>query len=193
MEEITSRRQRILEAAAELFRDRGYAGTSMRDLAQAVDLQASSLYNHIKSKQDLLREICFNNAHRYLDGIRFVEANYEAPTERVEALIRLHIEIAMQDYTSITAFNDEWRHLDEPDLSGFRALRREYEQRFRQIIQQGMDTGVFKAHDPTVVLYTILSSVRWIHDWYRPGKVVDLATLEKSLCGIILNGLRTES
>ncbi len=186
----TSRKQHILVAAAKLFRDRGYAGTSMRDLAEAVDLQASSLYNHITSKQDILREICFNNAYRYLDGIGQVEERFSSATERVNALISLHIEVATQDFTSITAFNDEWRHLKEPYLSHFRDLRRAYENRFRDIIRQGTESGEFVSVDANAALYTILSAVRWVYDWYRPERQGEVESIRRTISRIILDGLR---
>ena len=190
MDHSSPRKQHILEAAARLFRDRGYAGTSMRDLAEAVNLQASSLYNHITSKQDILREICFNNAYRYLDGISQVEEKFASATEKVQALIGLHIEVATQDFTSITAFNDEWRHLKEPYLSHFRELRRAYESRFRDIIQQGIDSGEFTALDANAALYTILSAVRWVYDWYRPERRGEVEAIRRTISRIILDGLR---
>lgn len=187
--QVSSRKQHILEAAARLFRDRGYVGTSMRDLAQAVDLQASSLYNHIESKQHILREICFANADRYAKGMDRIESTCERATDRVEALIRLHLDIATQDFTSITAFNDEWRHLDEPYLAAFKERRRNYETRFRAVIQQGIESGEFKPIDTTAALYTILSAMRWVYDWYHPGRESEVANIERTICRLVLNGL----
>ena len=72
--DVKNKKTQILEAAAILFRDKGYSATSMRDLASVVDLKASSLYNHIKSKQEILREICFDNANRFIQEMNKVEA-----------------------------------------------------------------------------------------------------------------------
>lgn len=188
--QTSSRKQHILEAAAILFRDRGYAGTSMRDLAQAVDLQASSLYNHIESKQHILREICFANADRYAAGMDQVEREYHRATDRVRALIKLHLEIATQDFTSITAFNDEWRHLDEPFLSSFKEKRRNYETRFRKILQQGIDNDEFKGMNTTATLFTVLSALRWVYDWYHPGRKEEVGQVEQTICKLVLEGLR---
>lgn len=185
-----SKKQAILEAAALLFRDKGYTATSMRDLAQAVQLQASSLYNHILSKQDLLREICFGNAQRFLDGIQDIELKPISASEKIEALIDLHIAIATQDITSITAFNDEWRHLDEPQLSKFKTLRREYENRFKAIIVAGIEQGEFRKLDPQYSLYTFLSALRWVHDWRQPGRRQSIEQLRATLVSLLLHGLR---
>lgn len=185
-----TKKQMILEAAARLFRDKGYSATSMRDLARAVDLKASSLYNHIDSKEDLLRDICFHNARQFHQRLQEIESMPEGEEAQLRALIHLHIQTATEDLTSITAFNDEWRHLTEPHLSEFIGMRKDYERRFRAIIEKGIAGGVFKPIDSTIALYTILSAVRWVYDWYKPGRSVNLQQLEKEIAGILLDGLK---
>jgi len=184
------KKQVIMEAAARLFRDRGYSATSMRDLAKAVHLQASSLYNHINSKQELLREICFQNANHFLAGIENIEKEYATPAEQLEQLIQHHLIVATSDATSITSFNDEWRHLEEPYLTEFVQLRKRYENRFRAIIQAGIDQGIFRDADPTIAMYTVLSSLRWIYDWYRPNRSKSVAIIGQEVSKLLLSGLK---
>jgi AcrR family transcriptional regulator len=185
-----TKKQFVIESAARLFRDKGYSATSMRDLANAVDLKASSLYNYIQSKSEILREICFINAHRFLDGMTHVEQLSATAQEKVEALLRLHIQVATQDVTSVMAFNDEWRHLEEPFLSQFIALRHDYENRFRAIIQEGVDKGEFRALDSTILLFTLFSAVRWIHDWYKTGRSISATTVEDEVIRLLMEGLK---
>lgn len=182
------KKTRILEAAARLFRDKGYSATSMRDLAKAVDLKASSLYNHIESKEEILQEICLTNARRFQQGMQEVLKMDVSVQRKVEALIRLHIRIATRDVTSVTSFNDEWRHLSEPYLSEFLAMRREYEGAFRQLIKQGQEAGVFKPVDTNVLLYTIFSSVRWLYDWYQEDKRLSAKDLEDQIIPLLMEG-----
>lgn len=184
------RKQVIHEAAVRLFRDKGYSATSMRDLADAVNLKASSLYNHISSKEEILKDICFANARRFLEGMEKVEALPGSAAEKVEALLRLHIRTATGDAASVMAFNDEWRHLSEPLLGEFRALRRNYESRFRAILEAGMRAGQFRAIEPTVALYTIFSSVRWLYDWFQPGKKLTAAEVEEDIIRMLMQGLQ---
>lgn len=188
-EDKKSKRQFIQETAALLFREKGFAATSMRDLAKAVDLQASSLYNHFPSKQEILWEICRENADRFLEGMKAIEQQYLSPTKKVEALIRLHIQIATSDATSVTSFNDEWRQLTEPHLSSFRQMRKDYQDRFRIIIEEGIASGEFRPIHPMVALLTLLSSVRWIYDWYQTNKKLTTNDLETQLSELVLKGL----
>ncbi len=189
MATITSRREDIYEAAADLFRKKGFAATSMRDLARAVNLTASSLYNHIHSKEQILQEICFSTARKFEAGMDEVERMQGSCTDKLRALIRQHIHIAVTDRTSITAFNDEWRHLSEPFLSEFKTHRREYEQRFRHILEEGIKTREFKPYRTTLVLYTLLSSVRWLYDWFEHNRGISLEEVEADVLEIVMRGI----
>ncbi|MCB0640163.1 MAG: TetR/AcrR family transcriptional regulator, partial [Phaeodactylibacter sp.] len=140
-----SKKQIIFEEAAKLFQEKGYSAASMRDLAERVNLKASSLYSHIRKKEEILQKICFDNAYHFTEGMRVIEAEDADPVEQIEALIALHIDIALDDPTSVTVFNDEWRHLEQPFLRRFLEMRRDYEQRFKRIIQAGIDEGSFKS------------------------------------------------
>ena len=187
------KKQTILEAAARLFRDKGYSATSMRDLAQAVDLKASSLYNHISSKEEILQKICFNNAHRFLNGMKEVEEKDVSPTEKIRSLIRFHIIMATEDVTSVTAFNDEWRHLSEPHLNEFLALRKDYELRFKAIIKEGIASSEFRPIKSSIVLHTFLSSIRWLYDWYQDGREISTDDLQIEITAILLDGIKEKS
>lgn len=187
--EPKSKRDEIREAAARLFRDKGYAATSMRDLAGAVDIKASSIYNHFGSKEDILRQICLDNAQRFLAGLRKVEVSEGSATDKLRALIRLHIQIATEDLTSITAFNDEWRHLKEPYLSEFKAIRRDYERRFQTIIEDGLRKGELRPIDPHIATYTLFSSMRWLYDWYKSGERISADDLQRDISALLMNGL----
>ena len=187
------KKQIIHEAAVRLFRDKGYSATSMRDLADAVNLKASSLYNHISSKEEVLKDICFDNAHRFLDGMKEVEAMQGTATEKVEALLRLHIQTATGDAASVMAFNDEWRHLSNPLLGEFMALRKDYESRFLAILNAGMQAGQFQKIEPIIALHTIFSSIRWLHDWFQPGKKLTAEEVEEHVVRMLRDGLAADN
>lgn len=187
-----SKKQEIFEEAAKLFQEKGYSSSSMRDLAQKVNLKVSSLYSHIGGKEEILQKICFENANHFLEGITQVETLKLPPSEKIKQLIRLHIKIALEDPTSITVFNDEWRYLSEPYLSDFLKMRKDYEVRFGEIIQKGIDLGEFKKLDITVVLFTILTSVRWLHYWNPETHNLTVEDLEKNILAILMSGIHTD-
>jgi len=183
----SNKRETILLAAAKLFRDRGYQATSMRDLAEAVQLKASSLYNHIGSKEEILKEICMQNAAKFSQGMDAIKDQDLTPIQKIEELLKLHIEIASNDYTAITSFNDEWRHLGEPTLSDFKAKRKSYESQFLKIIEEGIDNREIKKMDAQICLNTLLSSTRWVYD-YQSRKQVESSS--GSILAILLTGIK---
>ncbi len=188
-----TKKELVFEAAGKLFMEKGYLAASMRELAERVGLeQASSLYNHLKSKEEVLRKICFDNANKFINGISEIEQQSNTSAEKVKQLIALHIRVATDDFTSVTVFNDEWRHLSEPFLSNFLTLRRDYENRFRKIIESGIASGEFKKTHSTVALYTILTSVRWIHYWYNEERELSLEDMEKDITSMLLTGLEKD-
>ena len=119
----------IFQAAARLFKEFGYQATSMRQLAKEVGLEASSLYSHISSKQELLAQICMSEANKYLDHMNKVMKEEVEIISILKAMSYFHIEVAVDDPVSATVFSDEWRYLEEPTLTEFRTIRKEYESR----------------------------------------------------------------
>jgi TetR/AcrR family transcriptional regulator, cholesterol catabolism regulator len=185
-----TKKQIVIEEAARLFRDKGYSAASMSDLAKRVGLkQKSSLYNHIDSKEAALQQICFDSAHQFLKGMSTIETSFENPKEQLRALIALHVDIATNDLTSVTVFNDEWRHLTEPELGEFLNLRKNYEDRFRKIIDKGVAQGAFKQVDANMALQTILSALRWVYNYHKADKVINVQKVKEQIALLLLGGL----
>lgn len=183
-----TKKNAIYEAAAQLFRERGYQAASMRELAERVGLKVSSLYSHIGSKEELLYKICFDNAHLFIEGLDAIEGYGGTAVQQLRAVIGLHVDIAIDNPTSVTVFNDEWRHLSEHNLREFLALRKTYESRLQQIIERGVEMGTLKPVIPNVALYTLLTAVRWLHYWYKPSRAVTPAQLKQQLGTLLLDG-----
>jgi AcrR family transcriptional regulator len=161
----------------------------VRDIASAVGLGAASLYNHMGSKDELLTTICFKCANEFLDGLKEIDVASKSTENKIRELIKLHIEIALHDKSSVTVFNDEWRYLQEPRLSAFLSLRRNYESAYLRIIREGIKEGILKDIDPYLMFQTILSSLRWLH---LPGvRKINLKEeeLTEQITSIIIKGI----
>ena len=184
-----NRKEDIHLAAAKLFREKGFKGSSVRDIANAVGIGAASLYNHMDSKEELLKTICFRCANEFQEGMERIEKSDLDPVQKIKSLIQLQIGIALHDENSLTVFNDEWRHLQEPYLSTFLDLRRQYEKRYLGIIEQGIETGLLRNADPYVLFHTILSALRWLHmPGGRKSKLGE-QQLTEQITSIIINGI----
>ncbi len=190
MENKKNRKEEIYHIAIQLFKERGYNATTMRDLAAAVGIEAASLYNHIRSKEEILKEICFEMANRYISQMEYIKNTDWTVTQKISELIRQHVRLMITDTAATHIANYEWKHLPEPDLTEFKNLRHQYEQQLGNIITQGIENQSFRPLNEAVLRYTILSAVRWIGFWYRPDRNISPQDLEDDMVNFLLNGLK---
>ncbi len=185
-----SRKEVILKASAKLFREKGYKAASMRDLAVKVGVEAASLYNHIRSKAELLHDICFNVANVFFEHINMVEATNATPIEKLETLLRFHIQQMINDFEEVYVSDREWRYLDDPYLSNFQNQRRSYRKRFASIIQSGIEQGQINKIDASTAVLVILHAISGIDSWHRSTHKVSGEELEENIVTILIEGLK---
>lgn len=167
-----SRKAQIDRTATALFRARGYAATSMRELATALGLEAGSLYSHIKSKEEILHRVCFGLAEDFFAGFGAATVDTAPLAMQLRQAIEAHVRVLTRDSAASAVFLHEWRHLSEPARTEFLALRDRYEGEFRILIQRGIGTGELHAPDAAFATLTLLASLNWLPSWYRPdGKL----------------------
>ena len=185
-----SRKEVILKASAKLFREKGYKAASMRDLAVKVGVEAASLYNHIRSKAELLHDICFNVANVFFEHINMVEATNATPIEKLETLLRFHIQQMINDFEEVYVSDREWRYLDDPYLSNFQNQRRSYRKRLASIIQSGIEQGQINKIDASTAVLVILHAISGIDSWHRSTHKVSGEELEENIVTILIEGLK---
>jgi AcrR family transcriptional regulator len=188
----SAKRELILAEAAKLFKDRGYSGTSMRDLAGQVGMEAASMYNHIKSKDELLDTICFRISDTYISQLQEIEHTASPYSEKIKALVRLHIRLMVEDGAAVSVANHDWKYLPEPRLTEFKQARKTYERGFAALIEAGIAAGEFRPVNASVALFTVLSAVRWVELWYRPGRGLTAQELENNIITVLLGGLEQQ-
>ncbi len=185
-----TKREIILKTAASLFRSKGYSATSMRDLAKAVGMEAASLYNHIKSKQEILAALLLDAANSFMDGMERIENEDIKPLEKIERLISLHIRIAVKNTDAISLLTQEWRHLEGEAYTEFNSKRKDYEKRFKNILIRGIESEEIKNVNPDVALFSILSTMRWFYAWYSKKDGFSIGELEQQFSDVLIVGLK---
>jgi len=185
-----SRKNQILQTAAKMFKQKGYASTSMRDIATELGIEAASLYHHIISKEEILEIICFEMADKLLVSIAEVNDIYFNAEEKLRIVIKTHVEIITQNIHQSAVFLHEWRNLSEPKLSEFKMLRDAYENEINVILNDGVNEDVFDNVDQKFAGLTILSTVNWINEWYNPKGKMTAAEIAQKLSDFVLGGLR---
>jgi AcrR family transcriptional regulator len=188
----TDRKEEILRVSQKLFKEKGYASTSVRDIAKALSIEPASLYSHISSKEDILEQICFDMANKFQVAIEEVNDIYFDAPQKLKLAIHSHVRLLTQNLEAATVFIREWRHLSEPKLSDFIALRNKYEEGIREIIQTGIDEEKYNLIDKKFGALTILSSVNWIVEWYKPEGNLTPDQIAERLYHFILTGLKKD-
>ena len=182
----------ITQKASAFFMEKGFTATSMRDIAEAIGVEAPSLYNHIESKHEILKEICFDIARLFTGHLKKVELSGESFLAKIESIIRFHISMMIDRYEAVYISDHEWKHLPEPFLSDFKNQRRNYRSRLSALLQKGIDNKEINPINPYVAVLTILSAISGIESWHRSGKKISAELLEENMVHIVIEGLRNQ-
>jgi len=189
MKRSKNRKEEIYAVAAKLFRKRGYVASTMRDIAELVGIEPSSLYSHIKSKEEILINICTACANEFDEGMQAILKTDLSNQDKIEALIDLHLDIAYNKPSSVTVFDDEWRHLPEKELKIFIEKRNTYEANFKSILKDGMNKGEFITLSQSTAFQLIINCVKWVHYYSKKMNRERLEERRKDIKSFISRGL----
>ncbi|MEL6255546.1 MAG: TetR/AcrR family transcriptional regulator [Bacteroidota bacterium] len=194
MERKTNREQ-FYQASLRLFFEKGYKATSMRNIAEALDIKAPTLYNYVESKHDILETILFDIAGRFHKGMKDIYGSSYSPTEKLKSVIALNVRLTTDYPYHVYMLVAEWKHLVDDKRENFLQNRKEYESMLRNIIAEGIDNGDFRSMNLEIAMEAILSSIRWLFHWYSRDKeeVLNPIELEKQMLDFILYGVSTQS
>jgi AcrR family transcriptional regulator len=166
-------RQKILDAAASIFAERGYGRTLMSDIAEAAGVHITVLYYHFSTKDDLA-EAMINHAalkNRDLLGSRVEALPADAPfTERFRAAVHAQLEGAVAHRAYVLAQSKVLSELSADRQERHRTLLRAYSEFWRELLQEGVSAGAVRADlDPSILRMILQGSLNWTVEWYRPG------------------------
>lgn len=190
---MTERKREVIAEAQKVLKDKGFAATSVRDIAKALDMEPASLYSHFSSKEDILKITCFDMAQKFELAVKEVNDIYFNAEEKLRMAIKFHVQILTENLDSAIIFIRDWRNLTGESLEQFIAKRNIYEEGMREIVQTGIDEGMFNETDKKFAALTILSSVNWIVEWYQPNGKLTPEEIAEKLSGFILSGLKKDT
>jgi AcrR family transcriptional regulator len=181
----------VVRAAGRLFADRGYHGTSMRDLGKELGLLGSSLYSHVSSKQDLLVEVVEEGARLFEESAEKAIATEGTASDRLVALIAGHVDVVVDNIEVARTFLNEARMLDASHRARIVDARDHYEEVFRSVIREGIEDGSFLGDsDPKVSSIFILSILNALERWYLPDGALDREALVAEISEFARSALR---
>ena len=183
------RKAEIISISAKLFKEKGYSAVTMRDIAQAMDIKAASLYNHIKSKQEILILIIIEIAEEFTNKMNKIVNSDETSIHKLEKIIELHIEITIRNPNELASLNNDWMHLTNQELTYFIKMREDYEQNFRKIVKTGIANREIKNLNPEVIIFSMLSTLRTLYIWYGKKNTINEKVLKSNMTKVLLNGI----
>jgi AcrR family transcriptional regulator len=190
---VTTRNSRedVVAAAGRMFAEKGYHGTSMRDIGKAVGLLGSSLYSHIESKEDLLVEVVDEGARLFLDSAHRAVGSESGPLTRLRLLIEGHVDVVLDHLDVVRTYLNEARMLDQGHRSRVVKARDDYEAIFRSVIRNGIEDGDFRRDlDPKTSSIFILSILNALERWYHLDGDLDRDDLVEAIWQSVVDGLR---
>ncbi|MGM5468677.1 TetR/AcrR family transcriptional regulator [Flavobacteriaceae bacterium LMO-SS05] len=183
-----TRKDEIIKTAAKLFKEKGYSAVTMRDLAKAMGIKAASLYNHINSKQDILKDIIIALAEEFTEGLNTIKASQGTSIQKLKAIVKLHVVITSKNTYGMASLNNDWMHLEEK-LEYYLSLRSNYENEFRNILMEGIHNNEIVDSNVDVTLFSILSTLRSLYLWIPKKEDLNPEELAQNLSDVLINGI----
>jgi TetR/AcrR family transcriptional regulator len=183
-----SRRDAILRAAARLFRERGFAETGMRDIAQAADLSAANLYHYFDGKNDLLFYCQDRALDRMLEAVAAARRSTSSAAERLHRVFTTHVQTLLDDVEGATA-HLQIDALPPAQRAAIVRKRDRYEQALRRLITEGVRSGELADLDPPIVVRAMLGALNWTVTWFRPDGPADAATVGDVISRFLVRGI----
>lgn len=182
-------REDILEAAAQVFRQKGFHGASMNDIADAVHLQKASLYHHVTSKQEILFELLDQALQLLLERISVIAARELPAGEKLRLMIREYMQILAENMDLASVLLFEHRALERRQHARHVPNRNKFEALWREVLVEGVEAGVFKCEDVPLATRALLGLMNWTITWYRPDGGKTIQQIADDYSNLLLNGL----
>lgn len=191
MQGFTDRKLEIVKTASLLFNKLGYKNVTMRVLAEEMGIKAASLYNHIASKQEILSTVIISMAEQFTDSMASVMDNDLTPVEKIKSIIIHHIEITLNDPHGTASLQNDWMYLEGDNMVHFKRMRKQYENNFKLIIENGIEVGAIKNVNSETMLFSILTTLRSLYIWFPRQEQMDKEKLKVDMIRVLLDGIRT--
>ena len=187
----TDRRIEILKSAAAAFRRRGYHGASVDEIASALDMTKGNLYYYFENKEEILFACHDYSLDELLALMDEVQGESTRPDDKLRRLILAFIHM-MLDELQATALTLDLQALSPTLLKRIITKRDRFDHGLREIIQQGMDEGLFRPGDPKMIGFAIMGAVNWITTWFGPAGPMTSADIGQRFADYLVGGLLYE-
>ena len=182
-------RNELIETAAQVFRQKGYHGASMEDIAAAVKLRKASLYHHFSSKQEILLEILDRALQLLLEKISAITEQNISADKKLRLMIRQYLQILAENVDLAAVLLFEHRALERRQHARHILSRDKFESLWKDVVAEGVSKKIFKCDDPSMAVRALLGQLNWTITWYSPDGDKSIEEIADDYSNLLLNGL----
>jgi len=182
-------RDEILDAAAQVFRKKGFHGASMADIAAAVNLQKASLYHHVSSKQEILLALLDHALEMLFERISAVTGQPLSPDEKLRQMMRVYLTAMTDNIDLASVLLLEHRSLERRLHARHVPNRDRFEALWREVVQQGARQGVFACDDPALTVRAVMGILNWTITWYRTDGPLSIEQIADQYAELLFKGM----
>jgi AcrR family transcriptional regulator len=164
-----ARLQEVLDVAAKIFAAKGYRGTSLNDIGEALGMNKASLYYYVRSKEDLLYRLILRAGRRLRDVSQDPGVERLAAPAALERLVREHCRVVIEHRHELGVLVNQRRYLELDEEGEVTFRERAYVDRLKAVIARGIAEGAFRPIDASIAAQFVLDTVNGLLRWYRPG------------------------
>jgi AcrR family transcriptional regulator len=179
----------LIESATALFREKGFNGTSITDLAEALGLVNASVYYYVSSKQELLLRVLQSGMEGFLSRLEEIAATDASSHEKIRLAIENHLEFVVNRRDAVAVFLRERRFLEPPYSDEYELSVHRYDELFIELVEEGIAAGEFAPVDAHIVARLILGAINWIVEWYDPEGRLSRAELTQTVTDLLVERL----
>lgn len=182
-------RDDILDAAAQVIRQKGFHAASMSDIASAVNLQKASLYHHVNSKQEILLDLLERALQLLSERISVIALSDAAADEKLRQMIRVYLQLLAEnsDLSSVLLF--EHRSLDKKNHARHVPHRDKFEGLWRDVLGEGTRAGIFACSDSNMAVRALMGVMNWTLTWYDPSGPKSIEKIADQYADMLFHGL----
>jgi len=181
----------LLQIAADLFAEHGYAATTVRDIAEVAGMRSGSLYRHFDSKESMIDEILSTFINQTLDAYETVIAEGRSPRETFERLVQVSLESMTTARSAILIYQNESRYLvQEPRFAYLEEAHQRFEQIWTRVLEQGIEAGEFRPNIDPKLIYRLVRDTVWTAPrWWRPGGWLKPEQITEQYVAVLVDGI----
>jgi AcrR family transcriptional regulator len=182
-------RDDILDAAAQVFRQKGFHGASMADIAETVQLQKASLYHHVSSKQEILLDLLDRALGMLFEQIHVLTEQPLPADEKLRQMVQVYLRLLAEnaDLSAVLLF--EHRSLQPDQHARHIPNRDRFEALWRDTLEEGVRTGLFACPDTALAVRALMGILNWTLTWYHPDGPLAIDQIADQYTNLLLNGL----